>query len=158
MFLAVTCSAEDILGFRDMLWGDSPAKLGKYTVEKKYPTENKVMYKRSSDELKIGDAKLKEILYDFFDNKLEKVIINFEGSDNLFAIKQAFETKYKSNGFVQPNKYMDQYFLVNVGQADISILCSTGATNCYVFITNKNISKEAEEYKKNVAKKGAKDL
>lgn len=158
VFFALSCSASDILGFRDMLWGDSPTKLGKYIVDKKYPTDNRIICKRQIDELKIGDAKLNAIFYEFFNDKLQTVILKFDGHENLFGIKQAFESKYGGRGFIQPNKYMDQYFFIDGGPAKINIVCGSGATNCYAFIVNSKITEEAEAYKKSVVKKGAKDL
>lgn len=150
--------ASDIEGFRDMRWGDSPSKLGKYVIDKKYQNENKIIYKRQSDELKIGNAKLDAIFYDFFADRLKTVIIKFSGNDNLFAIKQAFESKYGGRGFIQPNKYLDQYFFVDGGPAKISIMCGRSASDCYVFISNDKLVEEADAYKKSTANKGAKDL
>lgn len=147
--------ASNVEGFKDMKWGDSPNKLGKYVVDKKFPNENKIICKRASDELKIGDAKLNAIFYEFYADKLLTIAIKFEGLGNLLSIKKAFETKY--GAFLQPNESMEQYFLVNGGEGRISIMCSSDATNCYAFITNIKLTEEAQAYKKSVASKGAKE-
>lgn len=157
VFFTISCNASDILGFRGIFWGDNPTKLGEYIVFKEHPIDNSIVYKRKIDELKIGDAKLNAIFYEFFADKLQTVVIKFERHENLVAIQQAFESQYGGR-FIQPDKYMEQYFLDDGGPAKIIIMCFPGDTNCYAFIANIKITEEAKAYKESVAKKDAKDL
>jgi len=150
--------ASDIEGFRDMKWGDNPSKLGKTTIVEKHPEEKSFIYKKNNESFKIGETLLDGIFYDFFDNKLETVILKFSSKKSLDSLKQAFEEKYGGRGFIKQNKYIEEYYFVDGGPASISMNCNSSYSKCYIFISNTKILEEAEAYRKSVAKKGAKDL
>jgi hypothetical protein len=99
-------SADEVTGFRGIKWGDPLPKEGLKLIEKKQ-FSGKVLasYKRSSDELKIGSAKLESITYLFWDGRLYLIVIACSGSDNHRSLLNAFKERL---GF--PSKSDDDFY------------------------------------------------
>lgn len=157
LFLLASCFSAEIEGFRDLKWGDSPDKLGKFKVIDKNINEKKLMCIKEKEQLMIGDVKLDGIQYVFFDNKLTRVDMNFSGQDSLLKIRKAFETKYQAS-WIQPNRYIEEYGFVGKDFNAILIGCKLSYKKCSASIVNNELSKEMYKYEDSVAKKGAKDL
>lgn len=152
----VSCFAQDIEGFRDMKWGDSPDKLGKSSVEQSNKLEKTEYRVKTNENLKIGETDLEKIGYGFFDNKLFAVIIRFKGESNFTSILTAYESKY--GAFPKINKFDDYNFGKLFGNGFVSITINRFSKDGTVSMMDNAISKERKEYAKSVQGKGAKDL
>lgn len=77
-------------GFRDIKWGTdiSTLKDMEEVEQDKSSGKGVVWYRRRDDTLAIGEAKLKDIFYSFWKGKFESVWIDFEGEENLQALKK----------------------------------------------------------------------
>ena len=156
LLLVVSWISEEIEGFRNYKWGDSSDKLGKVKGIDKNVNEKYFVCVKEKEQLMVGDVKLNDIQYVFFDNKLYAVYMPFSGQDNLLKIKKAFQSKYQAKWF-QLNPYLEDYIYTDNNSA-ISIKCDSIYKKCYAYMSNKKLSNERDKYADNVAKKGAKDL
>ena len=156
VFFAVTCYAGDIVGFRDMLWGDPSSKLGgSVTVEKN--EIYKITYrKKIKDNLNIGQSKLDELVYGFFDDKLYVVSAKFEGMANFYSIVNAFESKYGKMSKI--NKFNDYRLILSRPDSFIVVELNQFTKKGNFGIVNQTISSQKQKYEKDIDEKGAKDL
>jgi hypothetical protein len=76
-------------GFRGITWGTEVSSLTdmEKVEEEKTSNSDLVWYTKKEDPLTIGKAKLKGIFYGFWMGMLESVWIDFEGDENLEALK-----------------------------------------------------------------------
>jgi len=64
-------------------------------------------YIRKDDKLKIGDAEIKKIVYDFYKDRFLAVFIEFEGSDNFRFLKSTLSQLYGKGD--QSNPYIEYF-------------------------------------------------
>jgi hypothetical protein len=83
-------------GFRDIKWGTeiSTLKDMEEVEQDKSSGRDLVWYKRKGDTLTIGEAKLENIFYSFWMGEFESVWIDFEGEENLQALKKEFFERF----------------------------------------------------------------
>lgn len=94
LLIVSSCFADNIFGFRDMYWGDKPYKLGQIEHPEKYQKHGKSFVTKKDDYLKIGDANLRGISYEFCDDKFCAVKCDFYGDENFNKILSIVEEKY----------------------------------------------------------------
>jgi hypothetical protein len=107
----------DINGFRGMLWGDPPAKLGGAHL-----LENDgvlTVYDRSSDRLEVGDAQVKHIVYYFYRDQLESVIIKYKGINNFYALQRSLNATY---GTAEPSNQAPQAYVWRSNAVGVGML------------------------------------
>jgi hypothetical protein len=95
-------------GFRDIKWGTeiSILKDMEEVDQDRSPGRNLIWYKRKGDTLAIGEAKVKNIFYSFWNGEFESIWIDFEGEENLEAVKkELFERFGKAR---EPEASMDK--------------------------------------------------
>ena len=95
-------------GFKDIKWGTeiSTLKDMEEVEQDKSSGRGIVWYRRKGDTLAIGEAKLKDIFYSFWKGEFESVSIDFEGEENLEALKkELFERFGKAR---EPEGSMDK--------------------------------------------------
>ena len=101
VLIATAAMAESAGGFRDIPWGSSLAELSAKGLEKipvpkgvTSPTES---FRRKSDELKIGEAAVEGISYNFLNGRLYSVTIDFSGYDNMLRVMAYCEKHFGKN-------------------------------------------------------------
>ena len=158
--IAVTLSSTviaEINGFRGMNWGADFSKVkDKMTYVATDPSYGGMQcYINKSDELKIGGAKLRAIIYKFWHNKLCSVRINFKGYTNFAGVKEAAINKYGENWY-QDNPYIEDYIWLHDEKATIRLKYSEVSDEGSLSLSSNKISEEQESYNAEKAKKGAK--
>jgi hypothetical protein len=152
---ATTNTTRNCPGFRGLCWGDNFKKLSGFTYVKTDPSYGGVkIYKRATDILEIGAAKLDMIVYGFWQDKLYSVKLFFSGYVNFNGLKNAAEKKFGSN--YQPNRYIERYFWFNIPHTIISLEYNEIRKKGVMWLTSKELSKEAKEYSERKAREGAK--
>ncbi|MFC1886440.1 hypothetical protein ACFLZM_05230 [Thermodesulfobacteriota bacterium] len=95
-------------GFRDMRWGDSVSDKKEFQFIGTDPSYGGVKkYIRITDNLKIGGAELKRIVYNFWQNKLMSVTIKFQGYVNYNNLLEACIKRFGKP--YRPNQFMEKY-------------------------------------------------
>lgn len=94
-------------GFRSIKWGAKISDLKDmillpYIVDKK-----ETAYRKTGDELKIGNAQVESIEYVFYKDKLYMVRINFRKEDNFKSLKKSLEEQFGAGK--KPNVNFEQY-------------------------------------------------
>jgi hypothetical protein len=99
--VAVAAMAETGGGFRDIPWGAELTKLSGMGLEAvpvpkgvHSPVES---FRRKSDELKIGEAVVEGISYNFLKGRFYSVTIDFSGYDNMLRVMDYCERQYGKN-------------------------------------------------------------
>lgn len=87
-------NSPQIIGFRDMKWGDGVERLYDYTVIANNQSSKVITAVKNDEMLKIGDANISTVEYYFFDNALYAVNVRYKDAANNNIIMQAVETKY----------------------------------------------------------------
>ena len=150
--------AEVIDGFRGVKCGDPFDNWQKemtLEAEASGVIGNK-FYTRKNDLLEIGNDKLLQILYSFWEDKFEGAIIGAKGYGNCDSLKAAAIEKFGKDPD-KPNKFMEDYFWkfgslqVCYGYKKIPETCSL-AVFCWGIIQEKD--KKMEEKAKEGAKSG----
>jgi hypothetical protein len=90
-------------GFRDLKFGDPPLQ-GMRLVEDHGDMK---YYTQPSDDLTIGNAKIKEISYGFYKGRLSTVLLQTDGLINSRALLEVLRQAYGSGS--RPNRFMDRY-------------------------------------------------
>ena len=90
-------SAEDIrkrgpIGFRGLRFGrERPSVPG---LEPAYREGAATYYRRQGDRLELGEMRLSDILYGFYDDRFFTVVMRVENADDFEALRRAYQTKY----------------------------------------------------------------
>lgn len=97
--------AGDAGGFRDLPWGTELTTLKEKGFEKipdaKGSSSRVESFRNNNDELKIGDAAVEAITYNFLKGELYSVAIDFNGYDNLQRILAYCGKRFgKNTGFM----------------------------------------------------------
>jgi hypothetical protein len=90
-------------GFRDLKFGDPPTQ-NMTVFEEGGDTK---FYRRSSDDLTIGNANIKEISYGFYKGRLYSVLLQTGGLINSRALLAVLREAYGPGS--RPNQFMDRY-------------------------------------------------
>lgn len=99
-----TCAMAEIAGgFRDIPWGSRLSELSAMGLEKipvpdgvTSPTKS---FRGKNDELKVGEAVVEGISYNFLNDRLYSVTIDFSGYDNMLRLMEYCEYHFgKSTG------------------------------------------------------------
>lgn len=98
------CFQNEPDNFRGMKWGANIKELPDMIIYQDHGASK--YYKKNNDEMKIGEADLKSIVYSFDENRFRAVLIEFSGRSNLSLIKKTlFQLygnvclSYKNGGF-----------------------------------------------------------
>ncbi len=90
-------SAEDIrkrgpIGFRGLRFGrERPSVPG---LTQAYQEGAAVYYRRRGDNLELGEMRLSDILYGFYNDRFFTVVMRAENAEDFEALRQAYQTKY----------------------------------------------------------------
>lgn len=140
-------------GFRDAIFGTNVTEFK--NLVKVDEAGDKVYYKRTTDDLKLGDYQLKNISYGFYKNKLYCVMISIEGYSNSRGVLGILQAAYGKGS--QDNEYIEEYVwfgsVVYMDYDENSI-----TKNSHVFITNNEISDLIQADKEKAANEAAKGL
>jgi hypothetical protein len=91
--------------FRGVVWGANTDELAGMT--RVHAEGSLVYYIKANEEMTIGDAPIKSVVYVFYRNKFCGAVIDFKSSGNFQIIKQTlFNLHGKGN---QPRKYKEYY-------------------------------------------------
>jgi hypothetical protein len=156
--LAVGCVAgpkSDVTGFRGIEWGSAPCtgmeKLDR--VDGSYGGVDS--YANSGDVLEIGGAKLDLIQYTYWRNRLLSVTILFSGHANFSVVLASLVERYGRGA--RPNQYLDEY-LWNKTSGAMMLKYSDITGDGSLVLFSHAVSRDAENYDKERAKKGANDF
>jgi hypothetical protein len=132
-------------GFRGITWGTDVSSLTdmKRVEEEKLSNNGLVWYTKKEDPLMIGKAKLNAIFYGFWVGKLESVWIDFEGDENLEALKkELFDQFGKVPESVKP------FYAWGDKETEMSLSYSRDRHKGTLSIISRKISEERRGYKK----------
>ena len=142
-FVAGSAIAADINGFRDVRFGDPPAKLGSERRAVPMPPIDtggtEVCHARPSDRLQVGEAPVAEINYCFYKDRLFNVIVTTARAGKAFErIRAALEAAYGS-----PKEAFGMTFWGDWnGATGGSIMMLGGDTGGVVNITSNDIKRQ----------------
>jgi hypothetical protein len=132
-------------GFRGIKWGAEVSSLTdmEKVEEEKSSKSDLVWYTKREDPLTIGTAKLKGIFYGFWMGTLESVWIDFEGDENLEALKkELFEQFGKVPGSAKP------FYAWGDKETEMSLSYSKDRHKGTLSIISRKISEDRRGYKK----------
>src|SRR5262249_17028909 len=142
----------DADGFRGIKWGTELSAVQDMTQIGTDPSYGGVKkYSKKSDELKIGGADLESIEYNFWQDKLFSVTINFKGSSNFSSLKDATFEKFGKGS--KPNRFMETY----IWDGDITgmmLQYKEILREGHFYMFSKEINKQQKLYQAEKAKKG----
>jgi hypothetical protein len=140
-------------GFRTRHFGDDISQFADAVV--KEDDGDHKFYSLTSENLKLGDADLKEIVYGFYKGKLATVTIKTPGITESKAVLEALKAQYGTP--FQSNRYMQKFSWLG---KNVFLLyeenSATGAAE--VYMSSKAISAQEKEDEKAAGKKAASDL
>lgn len=103
-------------GFRDLRWGEKISSVeGLKKINKEPGLDGVIEYFRPDDELKIGKAELKSIVYSFWHDKLYTVTIWTQGHFNYFALRKEV---FKQFGKGRKSDNHRERYIWSEGQTD----------------------------------------
>ena len=112
-------------------------------------------YKRTSDDLQIGNDKLDGIYYGFWQGQFTDATMKGTGYVIFSGLKSSAEEKYGKP--YRPNQFMDRYTWF--GKYSYKSIEYSSVTEKVIFyLSSKEFSKLMEQYDKEQSKKGAKEL
>jgi hypothetical protein len=132
-------------GFRGIKWGTEVSSLTdmEKVEEEKSSNSDLAWYTKKEDPLTIGKAKLKGIFYGFWMGTLESVWIDFEGDENLEALKkELFEQFGKVPESVKP------FYAWGDKETEMSLSYSRDRHKGALSIISRKISEERRGHKK----------
>ena len=99
VFAAAFKAGSEPEGFRGFKWGSELSSINNMEyIETKpdpgFPERSLELYRHGSDTLKIGEAKLDSITYEFLEKKLQIVSIIISGKKNLSLLKKELFKRY----------------------------------------------------------------
>lgn len=140
-------------GFRTYHFGDDVSTIPNLKeIEKDGDTK---FYNKTDENLKIGDANLKDIVYGFYKGKLYIVMINTKGLVDSRKVYDALASQY--GGGYQSNKYLEKYYWFGdkvTGSYDENTLTH----DALISFSSTEISKQKAADKKQAAQKAGADL
>lgn len=141
-------------GFRGITWG---TELAANASEMSLTEESgiKKFYMRKGDKLTIGDAKLTDVGYYYWNDKFAGAMMRTKGISDETALILALKTTFGEGS--KPNRYLDKYYWYGA-TTTISLNCNSVSHDCMAFIRSTQITQEAADHEKNSAKKAAGDF
>jgi|GEM_PF-1090417 len=141
-------------GFRDLKWGDRPTP-AMSVFKKKGDT---ALYQRHADKLTVGNVAVSQIIYGFYNGRLDFVQVRAPASafSDLLTI-----LKVQWGEPLQPNQFIKTYYIWHSNdQALGETLASIEQTfrEVTIVIFSKDVHDEKEAEKKAAAKKAKDDL
>jgi hypothetical protein len=116
---------------------------------------NTKYYKRTSDELKIGDSELDGIIYGFYKGKLSTVMLTTKGYTNsrgvLSVLNAQYGRGYQSNQFMEKYSWSSKNVLMSYTQNSIT-------DDATIFMFSRIIMAQESKDKKSAASNAADDL
>jgi hypothetical protein len=109
-------------------------------------------YIKTNDELKIGPAELKSILYSFWKDKFFGVYINCEGYVNCSNLKEVVFEKF-GKGY-KSNRFIEEYILAG-NIASVYFKYQEIPKQGVLVITSDELANEARKYEEQKVKEGA---
>jgi len=137
-------------GFRDDIFG-TPIESYKNLVEVDKTKDGfEILYKKTDENLSLGNVELLSITYTFYKGKLDAILLTTKGYTNSRGILDILISNY-GNGY-QSNRYIEDYFWF--GKKVVMSYSENSLTNdATVFIATKENDKEKENDKKESIKK-----
>jgi len=145
--------------FRDLSWGDSVQKdMTKIGTDSSHG--GLIIYSRPSDSLIIGRAKLQDIAYYFWNNKLSNIKIITQDFVNFNGLKESLIIKYGEP--IQENPYIEKYLWLSgepsTGDTIIVLEYNEATKKGTLVMFSQSINDEQKAYDEDMATKGAGDL
>jgi len=99
--------------FRGMKWGSPrPSSVHPMVGGDPKSASSITICHRHTDKLSVGEATLTAIVYVYYKNKLNGVVLYFEGITNFVSLKstlsQAYGKPYQSNEYIEDYKWLNQ--------------------------------------------------
>jgi hypothetical protein len=116
---------------------------------------NEKLYRRSSDELKVGQNDLKSIVYAFYKDKLATILIETKGLINSRALLLTVQEQY-GKGY-QPNSYIKTYHWKG-NKAAMIYDENSASGDARLLLMSKPVSEQKKQDQKAAAKEAAKDF
>jgi hypothetical protein len=110
-------------------------------------------YIRPDDDLKIGEADLKRIIYHFWNSKFCSAIIEFESFSNFEAIRKASFIKFGEGK--KTNRFMEDYIWINHPKTNIALKYNEVGKNGYFYFASEELMREIKASQNAKAKEGA---
>ena len=102
---AVGAFQDEPTDFRGIVWGANTDELA--GMKKVHSEDSLEYYVKAREKMKIGDARIKSVVYVFYNDKFCGVVIDFKSPLNFQIIKETlFDLHGKGN---QPRKYKEHY-------------------------------------------------
>lgn len=144
----------EVDGFRGLKWGTEFSTVKESMIYKK--TDQSYggikIYSKKDDEFVIGGAKLENIEYGFWQDKLCSVIIKLKGYSNFSSLKDASFEKFGPGH--KTNRFMENY--IWFGEiSGISLKYKEVLNEGYLYMFSLEISKQQKSVQAEKAKKGA---
>ncbi len=102
---AVGAFQNEPIDFRGVVWGAAADELA--GMRKVHTEDSLDYYIKASEEMTIGDARIKSVVYVFYENKFCGAVIDFKSSGNFQIIKQTLFGLHGEGS--QPRKYREHY-------------------------------------------------
>lgn len=130
-------TAESPNGFYGITWGTPLSELkGMVVTDASGPVK---YYRRTGDQLKLGEAALKQLSYGFANGKFYSVLIEFNGRANFEKAKNHLLTTYGKTARISSGGMNYKWGAAN--GLSVNIKFSENNQQGYVFIFNKTIAK-----------------
>jgi hypothetical protein len=91
--------------FRGVVWGADPDEIAGMT--KVHTQDSLDYYTKAHEDMTIGDARIKSVVYVFYENKFCGAVIDFKSPLNFQIIKETLFDQHGEGS--QPSKYREQY-------------------------------------------------
>lgn len=153
IFISIGFTA-DWTGFRDLKWGSSPTKdMRMVEFDKK---SNNKFYEKRSEKLSIGQADLTRIIYGYYRDQLDYVVISFKGYTNFIYIKDTYFSTF-GEGY-KHNRFMDEYGWFNRNGVDLMLSYSKITDKGQICYFYRPIIDQSNNEMKQKSIQGEKDL
>jgi len=148
-------SGKEPTGFRGLEWGSALPKSDMVYLRTDPSYGGVKLYKRPSDKLSIGGAKLSAVIYSYWQGKFCSVRIGCEGYENFAALKEACFAQYGSG--YQPNEYIQEYYWFGT-VSSVLLEYSRITEKAALWIQSEAISAEQKACEKKKAAESSKDF
>lgn len=130
-------TAETPNGFHDITWGTPLSGLtGMVVTDNSGPVK---YYRRTGDQLKLGEATLEQLSYGFTNGKFYSVLIEFNGRSNFEKAKTHLHSTYGEAAKISGGGMNYKWGTSN--GVSVNLKYSENNQQGYVFIFNKTIAK-----------------
>lgn len=130
-------------GFHGIKWG-TPFSANAREMTLKEKVKDETYYTRRSDQLSLAGAKVSEIAYGYWNDRLTGVIVEVSGAENKSALIDAFRRQYGPG--TQPKEFVDEYRWRG-DITNINLNCTR--MHCFAFLYSTRLSAEQRKQKKN---------